>query len=175
MLVVRQVQLTVVVIYLNSTIKSMAIHKRPISYLLILGIISIFFMMGAFLNGTIALWAPEIRKWIKPVYSRWFHNVIGIIAFAIGMASIRYNCDYYCQHEICKFELFICSSHGYDLRDFRTRSTVPYMYALKWAAYITTVLSLIGAIKSLYEQTKGVVLTVKNSLSSSASELPLKE
>lgn len=47
-------------------------------------------MMGAFLNGTLALWAPEIRKWIKPVYSKWFHNVIGIIAFAIGMASIRF-------------------------------------------------------------------------------------
>lgn len=47
-------------------------------------------MMGAFLNGTIALWAPEIRRWIKPVYSKFFHNVIGIIAFAIGMASIRF-------------------------------------------------------------------------------------
>ncbi|KAG4072275.1 hypothetical protein HA402_004207 [Bradysia odoriphaga] len=106
------------------------------NYHAFLGIISIFFMMGAFLNGTIALWAPEIRKWIKPVYSRWFHNVIGIIAFAIGMASI---------------------SHGYDLRDFSRRSTVPIMYALKWAAYVTAVLSLIGAVKSLYEQTKGVI------------------
>lgn len=98
-----------------------------------------------------------------PLQSEW--RALGINAYY-----------YYCQYELHKFhQLFICSSHGYDLRDFRVRSTVPYMYALKWAAYITTVLSLIGAIKSLYEQTKGVVLTVKNSLSSSTSELPLKE
>lgn len=60
---------------------------------IITGIISIFFMMGAFVNGTLALWAPEIRRWIKPVYSKWFHNCIGIIAFVIGMASIRFSVE----------------------------------------------------------------------------------
>jgi len=118
-----------------------------------LGFVSIIFMMIAFLNGTLALWAPEIRRWIKPVYSKFFHNVIGIVAFAVGMASISY---------------------GYDLHDFANRSTLQIRHALKWAAYITAVLSLIGAVRSLYGQAKGVILTTKNSLSSSSSELPLK-
>lgn len=69
----------------------------------------------------------------------------------------------------------MCSSHGYDLKDFRNRSTTQIGFALKWAAYVTAALSLIGAIRSLYEQTKGVIITTKNLLYSSSSELPLKQ
>lgn len=111
-------------------------------------------MLGACANGIFALWAAEIRRWVKPVYSKWFHNAIGIIAFVIGMASIAYS---------------------YDMRQIRGQFTVEIRIALKWATAITAALSLVGAIRSFYDQTKGVVMTTINCFSRSESELPLKQ
>lgn len=52
------------------------------------GLASLIFMVIALLNGISALWSAEIYKSfkrIKPVYSKWFHNLVGILTFVMGM------------------------------------------------------------------------------------------
>lgn len=54
----------------------------------VLGFISLIFTGIGLLNGTSALWARELRRLTKPAYARLVHNVVGLLAFTIGMASL---------------------------------------------------------------------------------------
>lgn len=49
-----------------------------------LGLVSMVFLMVSLLNGLSALWATELRSYVKPVYSKFFHNFCGIFTFVVG-------------------------------------------------------------------------------------------
>lgn len=57
------------------------------------GLISLILLVITCVNGISALWAYELSKIfkVKAVYSKLFHNVCGIAAFAIGEFSIIYS------------------------------------------------------------------------------------
>lgn len=61
----------------------------------VLGFISLIFTGIGLLNGTSALWARQLRGLVKPAYARLGHNVIGILAFTTGMASLVYGFNNY--------------------------------------------------------------------------------
>lgn len=48
------------------------------------GLIAGIFSLIALINGIAASKAYDLRFLIKPIYSKFFHNVIGIAAFIIG-------------------------------------------------------------------------------------------
>lgn len=86
------------------------------------------------LNGTSALWAKELIGCVKPVYSKLFHNIIGIGAFTTGMSSLIYGLN--------KFPI-------------RQLTSADGIIALQVLCGITIILSLFGAAKSLWRLIQG--------------------
>lgn len=99
-----------------------------------LGLASGVFTIIGVLNGTSALWARELFRWVKPVYTKLFHNVIGITAFATGMASLVY---------------------GFNKFPFRIVASPEVIIAIQTMSGLTIFFSLIGAAKSLRRLTEG--------------------
>lgn len=50
----------------------------------ILGLTAFIVTLLGILNGTSALWSVELRAYVKPVYVKMAHNIIGISAFVLG-------------------------------------------------------------------------------------------
>lgn len=80
------------------------------------------------LQGLAAYFAYDLRSYIKPITSKFLHNLNSLLCFVIGMLSLifgyRYGLD-----------------HG-------TFDSVEMEYALIAVAVVTTVFSVIGAVKS---------------------------
>lgn len=50
----------------------------------VIGLIATIFTLIGFMNGTSALWSFEIRKYVAPVFMKYFHVWTGILAFVLG-------------------------------------------------------------------------------------------
>lgn len=55
---------------------------------IILGLISTIFLFVTLLSGISSLFAPDLRKFISPLLSKFLHNLIALAAFVTGMISI---------------------------------------------------------------------------------------
>lgn len=99
-----------------------------------LGLASGIFTCIGILNGTSALWAKELYRFVKPVYSKLFHNVIGIVAFVLGMASLIV---------------------GFNKFQFQLVTSADGILVLQVLCAITIVLSLFGAGKSFWRLIQG--------------------
>lgn len=55
---------------------------------IILGLISTIFLLISLLTGISSLFAPELRKFVSPLLSKFLHNLIALAAFVTGMVSI---------------------------------------------------------------------------------------
>lgn len=88
------------------------------------------------INGSSALWARELGRWVKPVYSKLFHNLTGSLCFVLGMASLIY---------------------GFNMSPFRPNSGIPLVKAMQTMCALTIVLSMIGALVSLWSQVQGAL------------------
>lgn len=79
---------------LQATGSSMAIAGMIIEYVnrsthfqtkhSIIGLIAGIFTLIAMVNGMSALWSAEMRKFVAPVYLKYFHLVVGLTAFVLG-------------------------------------------------------------------------------------------
>lgn len=119
-------------VYLNRRKRN---HIKGIHSLL--GFISIILLSISILSGITSLFAPILKKYLKPLYSKLTHNVLAIATFAFGMASIT---------AAYLYENF-AKTH-----DFGNQRV--------WAAVITTItifLTLIGPLKTLYIQTRALL------------------
>lgn len=54
----------------------------------VLGLISMIFTLIAMFNGISALWSTELKQYVRPVYLKLVHTVVGIAAFVVGMIYI---------------------------------------------------------------------------------------
>lgn len=113
--------------FVNRNEHFVSIHSK-------LGLASAVFTCIGVLNGTSALWSKELFRFVKPVYSKLFHNVIGIVAFVLGMASLIY---------------------GFNKFQFQLLTSAEGIVALQVLCGITIVLSLFGAAKSLWRLIQG--------------------
>uniref|UniRef100_A0A182QCV0 ascorbate ferrireductase (transmembrane) n=1 Tax=Anopheles farauti TaxID=69004 RepID=A0A182QCV0_9DIPT len=97
----------------------------------IVGLVSLVFLVLTFANGLLALFAPELRKRIRPIYSKLFHYLTGTVCYVLGMVAIvlAYEKKIYRQNTI---------SEG-----------ITMMHVFTIAA---TVLSLVGVVKTIYNQ-----------------------
>lgn len=50
----------------------------------VIGLIAGIFTLIAMANGVSALWSVEMRKYVAPVYLKFFHVVVGLTAFVLG-------------------------------------------------------------------------------------------
>lgn len=80
------------------------------------------------LQGVGAYFAYDLRTYIKPITSRFLHNVVSVICFVFGMISLATGYPY-----------------GIDHGAF---STIEVQWSLTVIAIITTIFTLIGALKS---------------------------
>lgn len=51
----------------------------------ILGLIAVIFTIIAMFNGISALWSTELKRYVRPVYLKLGHNIVGLAAFVVGM------------------------------------------------------------------------------------------
>lgn len=99
----------------------------------LLGFVSMVFMCITIVNGLANLYNQELAKWIKPVYQKAVHNILGIVTFVIGMVSIYYS---------------------YNFRWVTSRIPAQMCDTLRILTIVTLVLSLFGALRALYLQMK---------------------
>lgn len=99
----------------------------------LLGFVSMVFMCITIVNGLANLYNQELAKWIRPVYQKAFHNVLGIVTFVIGMVSIYYS---------------------YNFRFVKNLIPQAMCDTLEILTIVTLVLSLFAALRALYLQTK---------------------
>lgn len=98
----------------------------------IVGFVSLILTCLGILNGTSALWSRELMRLMRPVYTKLFHNVVGILAFVTGMVSLIYG-----------------------FNKLRYNITRDVIVALQVLCGITLVISLIGAAGSLKRLVEG--------------------
>lgn len=85
-------------------------------------------LLVSVLQGIAAFFAFDLKKIMKPAVSKFMHNLTAIVCFVVGMVSLIY---------------------GYQLGMMRLYSTDDVRRSLIAFAVITTILSLVGAIKSI--------------------------
>ncbi|XP_037049821.1 uncharacterized protein LOC119084089 [Bradysia coprophila] len=108
-----------------------------------LGLASFAFLILTMLNGVTNLFSREMRSLVKPVYQRFFHNLMALVTFVLGMAALYY---------------------GFEKRTIREYATEEVRWILKIFLCITIVTSSIAALKSGYQQFKDVIGTTRESI-----------
>lgn len=102
----------------------------------LLGFVSIVFMCITIVNGLANLYNQELSRWIKPVFQKAIHNVLGIVTFVIGMVSIYYS---------------------YEFRWVKNLVPDAMRETLEILTIVTLVLSLFGALRAFYLQMKQIL------------------
>uniref|UniRef100_A0A182LRX6 ascorbate ferrireductase (transmembrane) n=1 Tax=Anopheles culicifacies TaxID=139723 RepID=A0A182LRX6_9DIPT len=99
----------------------------------IVGLISLAFLVLTLVNGLMALFASELRKRIRPIYSKLSHYLTGTVCYVLGMVAIvlAYEKKIYHQNTI---------TEGITMMTVFTISI--------------TVLSMVGVMKTIYNQFK---------------------
>lgn len=101
----------------------------------IFGLVAISLTIFGMVNGTLALWSVELRHYLKPIQTKFFHNLVGTSAFIVGMVT-----------------LFL----GYEYHFFFVGTPTEARMWCQAVAIITVLLSLLGATRSLITQSKAV-------------------
>ncbi|CAO1344119.1 unnamed protein product [Diamesa hyperborea] len=102
----------------------------------ITGLVSMVFLVLGVLQGFTAFYAKELKVYIKPVYNKFLHILMATVCFVTGMVSLIY---------------------GYKKNTVKRNSTDDIRLGLTIFAIITTILSLVGAIKTVFQQVKIVL------------------
>lgn len=101
-----------------------------------IGFVSIVFMLITIVNGIANLYNQELSKWIRPVYQKIFHNMLGIVTFVLGMVSIYYS---------------------WNFRWVRNLIPPAMVMALRYLTFITMTLSVVAALRAGYIQCKQIL------------------
>lgn len=105
-------------------------------YIFYSGLASFVFLIITMLNGVANLFSREMRTLVKPVYQRFFHNLMALVTFVLGMAALYY---------------------GFNKRTVEAYATEEIRWILKIFLCITVITSSLAALKSGYQQFKDVV------------------
>lgn len=92
------------------------------------GLISMILLVITMLEGVWAYYSFQLRSFIKPGTSKFWHNLTSVLCFITGMVSLMYGYTYGDTHDV-----------------FTTKDME---YSLIAVAIITMLLTLIGAVKS---------------------------
>jgi TRAP-type C4-dicarboxylate transport system permease small subunit len=84
-------------------------------------------LLFSVLQGIAAFFAIDLKKIMKPAFNKFLHNFTSVACFVVGMVSLIY---------------------GYQLGMMKLYSTDDVRRSMIAFAVVTTILSLIGAMKS---------------------------
>lgn len=101
----------------------------------ILGIVSVGSVIVIFITGIPALFAARLRKVVRPVIGKFIHNFLGLMCFVVGMLAQMY---------------------GYNKRWLRSQVSSEVVLLFIVTTAMITCFSVIGSIRSLWEQLKGL-------------------
>ncbi|GAB0094711.1 hypothetical protein DMENIID0001_100360 [Sergentomyia squamirostris] len=101
-----------------------------------LGLASGCFLIVTLINGVTNLYSNEMSKFIRPVFQRFFHNLVALTTFVLGMASLYY---------------------GYEKRWVRSIASVEICWMLKIFGIFTIIFSSLAAIRNAYGQFRGAI------------------
>ncbi|XP_058800994.1 uncharacterized protein LOC131669842 [Phymastichus coffea] len=101
----------------------------------LVGIASVGAIIGIFITGLPAIFATRLRKVIRPVIGKFIHNFLGILCFVGGM---------YAQIE------------GYKKGWLRKKVSNDVIQVMIVTTFMIIVFSLMGSLRSLWEQFKGL-------------------
>ncbi|XP_059620461.1 uncharacterized protein LOC132264325 [Phlebotomus argentipes] len=101
-----------------------------------LGLASGVFLIITLVNGITNLYAKELSRFIRPVFQRFFHNLMALATFVLGMASLYY---------------------GYEKRWVRNIASDEICWMLKIFGCFTIIFSSVAAIRNGYEQLRNIV------------------
>uniref|UniRef100_A0A336LK63 ascorbate ferrireductase (transmembrane) n=1 Tax=Culicoides sonorensis TaxID=179676 RepID=A0A336LK63_CULSO len=106
------------------------------SYHSITGTISGIFLLMNLGIGVMTFWSMKIKKWIKPLYLKFTHNLLGILCFSFGMISLYF---------------------GFEKRIVIHNATNEVKMFLQISCLITTVIICTGALKTLFHYFKTII------------------
>ena len=95
----------------------------------IVGLTSVVLLGISLCNGITSLFSTELRKYIKPVYSKCSHYFLGASCFILGMTAIIL---------------------GYEKRIYHQNSTPEILTMLTCFTSLVIILSMIGTIRKVY-------------------------
>lgn len=114
----------------------------------ILGLTAFILTILGMLNGVFAINAVKLKKYGRPLYFKFVHNLTGIAAFVIGMKlpklpfpSVQFISN------LCSVGM-TCLYYGYDKNYMKFNSRPDIRMWLQALTIITILLSLIGALRS---------------------------
>lgn len=100
----------------------------------VLGLVSFILLVVSFLSGISALFAVEMKKYVKPLFSKAVHNFLSSSCYVIGMVSIIW---------------------AYKTKKWVTRSDPGGMRELMLVfSILNTIFTMIGPLKSAWNQFK---------------------
>ncbi|XP_037051293.1 uncharacterized protein LOC119085128 [Bradysia coprophila] len=103
-------------------------HYGNLSIHSVAGLISMILLAMTILQGVWAYFAYDLRTYMKPVTSRFLHNLVALLCFVFGMISLCFGYPYGADHG------------AFD--------SIEVEYSLYAIAAVTTVFSVIGAVRS---------------------------
>ena len=102
-----------------------------------LGLISFIFLILSIISGCSALYCVELKRHLKPVYSRFIHNILALTTFVTGMISVII---------------------AYNTKTWAKKHDPGNMRVLMmWFLAFIIILTLIGPIKTLWNHLKTIV------------------
>lgn len=104
-----------------------------------LGLVSMVFMVISLVNGVAALFAMDLKRFVKPVYNKIFHSTMSIVCFVTGMVSLIYGYE-----------------TGFMKRVIVANDDAHHLVWLEVGTGLTILFSLPGVCSTLYYQIKGI-------------------
>lgn len=96
------------------------------------GLVSLFCLLPTMLSGLFALLPQRFKRFLKPLFSKFTHNLFATIAFVTGMVSL---------------------AMGYtDLRWSKTYDPGEFRTYMAWFLGIVTVITMIGPVRTFFNQ-----------------------
>uniref|UniRef100_A0A6E8VZ73 ascorbate ferrireductase (transmembrane) n=2 Tax=Anopheles coluzzii TaxID=1518534 RepID=A0A6E8VZ73_ANOCL len=99
----------------------------------IVGLVSLAFLALTLVNGLMALFAPELRRRIRPIYSKLGHYLTGTVCYVLGMVAIVL---------------------AYEKKIYRQNTITEGITMMTVFTIAVTVLSMVGVVKTVYNQVK---------------------
>lgn len=100
------------------------------------GLVSGIFLILTIISGCPALFSLELRKYIKPLFSKATHNLLSVLSYLTGMISIIY---------------------AYDTKWAIQNDPGEVRFIMMWSLSFVTIFTLIGPLKTGYGQVKDFI------------------
>jgi Eukaryotic cytochrome b561 len=120
-------------------------HLKQVTSWIFSGLVSGIFLILTIISGCPALFSLELRRFIKPLFSKATHNLLSVLSYTTGMVSII---------------------NAYDTRWAIQNDPGEIRFIMIWCLSFILVFTLIGPLKTGYGQVKDLIAYFRSHSSS---------